>query len=70
MKMNIGRTIVASKYIVSTVDAWGAIETMVFECDAQGNVTNFLELDARRYTTYEEAKAGHKHMVETWERKV
>lgn len=70
MRKNIGRTVVGSKYIVSTVEAWGTLESMVFECDANGTVTDWLEQDCVRYATVADAVAGHKQMVEKWERKV
>ena len=41
-------------------------ETMVFECDAEGNVEDWGELDCERYDSQEEAKEGHNKMVEEW----
>ncbi len=37
-------------------------ETMVFESDK-----DYTDLDSARYTTEEEAIAGHENMVKTWE---
>jgi len=67
MRMNIGRTIVGEKFLVSTVDAWGTIETMVFECDAAGEVSSWTEKDCRRYASIGAARKGHKEMVQKWE---
>lgn len=39
---------------------------MVFECDENGKVTNWGELDVDRYENYEEAKEGHEKMVSEW----
>lgn len=41
-------------------------ETMVFDCDADGTVTNWLERDCERYATADEALAGHAVMVAKW----
>lgn len=38
-------------------------ETMVFPADSMG------DLDCERYSTWDEAEAGHKKMVEKWEKK-
>jgi len=38
-------------------------ETMVFDGD------NYSDLDCDRYSTWEEAEAGHKKMVYSWSRK-
>ena len=46
----------------------GGYETMVFAAE-NGEVTNWLELDFRRYATEEEARAGHEEIVETWLKK-
>lgn len=34
-------------------------ETMVFACDSEGNVTDWSDLYAERYTTRAEMKLGH-----------
>jgi len=41
-------------------------ETMVFKCDAEGNVSDWNELDCDRYSNEEEARAGHQQMVSRW----
>jgi hypothetical protein len=76
----IARTVVGTapnpKYVVSTVRLAGALrlnlyagrifETMVFACDADGAVTDWLELDCQRYGTLVEARTGHNDMVQIW----
>ena len=73
----IDRTVVNSKYVVSTVrlagadrtpDLYGGLifETMVFTCDEQGTITDWLELDCQRYRTLDEARTGHSDMVQNW----
>jgi hypothetical protein len=77
----IARTVVGTasnpKYVVSTVCLAGAdrmpdmyaghiFETMVFACDADGTVTDWLELDGIRYRTLDEARTGHNDMVRHW----
>lgn len=61
------REYVNDKYYIDTcftVDhGW---ETMVFSCDADHNVTDWGELDADWYASFEEAQKGHKAMVEKW----
>lgn len=44
-------------------------ETMVFECDKDGNVTSWRDLDCELYDSLEEMQAGHKAMVEKWKEK-
>ena len=45
---------------VSTVKAFGhGLETMVFTCDANGEVTNWFGLEEDRYYCYEDAINGH-----------
>jgi hypothetical protein len=39
-------------------------ETMAFPCDESGTVTSWSEADSDRYSTEEEALAGHAAMVE------
>lgn len=73
----IDRTVVNNRYVVSTVllagadrmpDLYGGrvFETMVFPCDEQGIVTDWIEQDCQRYRTLDEARTGHKDMVLTW----
>ncbi len=73
----IARTVVGGKYVVSTVRLAGAdrmpdiyggriFETMVFACDADGAVTDWLEQDCQRYRTLDEARTGHTDMVQNW----
>ena len=77
----IARTVVGTapnpKYVVSTVRLAGAdrmpdiyggriFETMVFACDADGAVTDWLELDCQRYETEDGARLGHAWHVQTW----
>ena len=77
----IARTVVGTapnpKYVVSTVRLAGAdrmpdiyggriFETMVFTCDEQGTITDWLELDCQRYRTLDEARTGHSDMVQNW----
>jgi hypothetical protein len=72
----IGRQVVNGKYLVSTIalagydtapwlfdEHGGEFETMVFPCNEQGTVTDWLELDSRRYLTKHEAARGHIEMV-------
>ena len=47
----------------------GDYETMVFDCDDNGEVTNYTEKDFARYATKEEAEEGHKQIVEKWKEK-
>ena len=44
-------------------------ETMVFACDNEGNVTDWLNLDEEWYDSPEEMQTGHKAMVEKWKTK-
>lgn len=41
-------------------------ETMIFECDEEGNVSNWNDIDADWYDTEEEMKIGHQKMCEKW----
>ena len=45
------------------------LETMVFKCTEDGKVTNWHDLDCRRYITIPEAIKGHALMVEKWRKK-
>lgn len=73
----VDRTVVNAKYVVSTVRLAGAdrmpdiyggriFETMVFHSDANGNVTDWIELDCNRYSSIEAARMGHNDMVLNW----
>lgn len=43
------------------------LETKVFECSKDGEITDFLnELDAEMYETEKEALEGHERMVSKW----
>ena len=44
-------------------------ETMVFECDKNGEVVNYLDLDAERYDDVIQAFNGHLDMVDKWKQK-
>lgn len=70
MNERIADDVVNGEYWVSTVgipgNIWGRYETMVFECDSDGNVTNWIEVDYKRYRTSEEAAAGHITMLNKW----
>ena len=44
-------------------------ETMVFACNNEGEVTDWKDLDCKRYHSLEEMQAGHKAMVEKWKAK-
>jgi hypothetical protein len=41
-------------------------ETMVFQCDAQGEVLDWLDMEADRYVEESEAQDGHASMVSRW----
>ena len=75
----IERTVVNNRYVVSTVrlpgfelapdlynELGGEFETMVFPCDEQGNVTDWMELTCRRYRSVADARAGHNDVVLDW----
>jgi len=56
---------VASGHVfVSTTTALG--ETMVFQCDSSGQVTDWTELDCDRYSDESEARNGHELIVAKW----
>lgn len=44
-------------------------ETMVFECDENGDVVSWWDLDSDRYFSEAEAAVGHDRMVEKWQNK-
>lgn len=41
-------------------------ETMVFRCEENGNVENWLDIDVDRYSTLEEMIDGHTRMIKKW----
>ena len=41
-------------------------ETMVFRCDQDGNVENWLDIDVAWYTSEEEMLVGHVEMIKKW----
>lgn len=59
-------------FLVSTVAIGGRLgtladyryETMVFACDEQGKVTDWMDLQCDRYDFADEAMAGHAQLVE------
>lgn len=57
-------------FLVSTVYAtlspvgW---ETLVFRCEPDGTVNDWLDIAAVRYANEDQARAGHKKMVDTFE---
>ena len=65
-------TIVANKYLVSTVHlpamhVGGDYETMVFPVDANGEVTDWSGLEQERYYDEAAADAGHAAMCSRYE---
>jgi hypothetical protein len=51
-------------------DAVGTnFETMVFECNKDGEVDDWGELDKENYITEEEAIEGHKKFINKWKTK-
>lgn len=68
----ISRNVVSGRHLVSTVDLGGifGFETMVFNCNPDGSVTDWLELDVRNYDNVLDAIAGHAVMVQKWTDKV
>ena len=41
-------------------------ETMVFSCDENGKVLNWMDLDSELYINENNAAKGHDEMVEKW----
>ena len=41
-------------------------ETMVFRCDENGNVSDWMDLDSELYICKDHAFKGHNEMVEKW----
>ena len=66
---SIARTLVAKKYIVSTVDLGRFYETMVFKANKHGEVTDWMDLDCARYPSQGFAEAGHRRIVAKWRKK-
>lgn len=68
------QTIVGGKFKVSTVQLplpYGLeYETMVFPCDARGNVIDWSEDYCDRYKTEEQALEGHASTVKEYEARV
>ena len=51
-------------YMVSTVDTRDAgLETLVFPCTKDGEITDYGELAGERYSTEHEAREGHFRMT-------
>ena len=68
-KKLIKRTTV-NGFLISTVlpaDTNGLYETMIFQCEESGEVSNWAELDVHHYKTKEEALKEHNVLVEKWE---
>ena len=74
-RRKVAKTILSNKKIVSTVflgidhnfnNLNGKQKPLLFETMVFSNEKNFDELDVDRYSTWEEAKKGHKKMVEKW----
>jgi hypothetical protein len=53
-------------YIDTCLTYDGVWETIVCECDEDGNVSNWGVLDQRTYASNEEADNGHFEVVEEW----
>ena len=53
-------------YIDSCFTINHGYETMVFPCDENGKVTDWGDIDASWYSTYEEMQTGHTTIVEKW----
>lgn len=51
-------------YVDSRYTFDAGFETMVFECDKNGNVINWMDLYVKHYKTQEEMNAHHKEIVE------
>ena len=74
------RTVISKTYVVSTIDLsnngrrslFGSrrYETMVFPCDSEGKITDWLELDVGTHSTIDEATAGHLEMVQKFSDKI
>lgn len=41
-------------------------ETMVFECDKDGYINNYFDLDCKHYDDESFAMQGHHKMIEEW----
>ena len=47
----------------------GQFETLVFNCDSDGNVSVYDEIEGWRYVTEEQAQYGHVKACEIWSKK-
>lgn len=63
----VAYTVLPTRKVVSTVELRGyespAFETMVFACDESGEITDWLDLDAKRSASHEAAIIAHCAMV-------
>jgi len=76
MSNRIKQTVVQEKFLVSTVEIetiWGSsrmeYETMVFHCNASGEVTDWMELYCDRYSNLQTAIEGHEATVLMYQNK-
>lgn len=76
MSNRIKQTVVQEKFLVSTVEIetiWGSsrmeYETMVFHCNASGEVTDRMELYCNRYSFLQDAHEGHEATVLMYQNK-
>jgi hypothetical protein len=76
MSNRIKQTVVNKKFLVSTVEIetiWGSsrmeYETMVFHCNAAGEVTDWIELYCNRYSFLQDAIEGHEATVLMYQNK-
>jgi hypothetical protein len=70
------QTVVQEKYLVSTIELgryFGGssmeYETMVFHCNAAGEVTDWIELYCNRYSFLQDAIEGHEATVLMYQNK-
>ena len=60
-------------FLISTVlpaDTEGRYETMIFQCNKSGKVTDWSSLDVIHYDTEEQAIEDHSERVKEWENKI
>jgi len=60
-------------FLISTVfpaDTEGRYETMIFQTDSFGKVTDWSSLDVIHYDTEEQAIEDHSERVKEWENKI
>jgi hypothetical protein len=76
MSNRIKQTVVNKMFLVSTVEIetirWrspGEYETMVFHCNAAGEVTDWIELYCNRYSFLQDAHEGHEATVLMYQNK-